>query len=88
MITQITETPSWVWLTIGAALELLLRIIPTSKPYYTILGLLKVLFDKIAPDVSTETTEEEVASLKEVKGRVVNTPKLVKKRKFWKLLAK
>ena len=88
MITQITETPSWVWLTIGAALELLLRIVPTSKPYYTILGMLKFLFDKVVPDASTETESVTVTNLTEVKGKLVDTPTTIKKRKFWKLFAK
>lgn len=88
MITQITETPSWVWIAIGAALELLLRIVPTSKPYYTILGMLKFLFDKVVPDASTETKEERTTSLTEVEGGTLYSPKLTKKRKLWKLLAK
>lgn len=88
MITQITETPTWVWLSIGTLLELLLRVVPTSKPYYTILGLLKFLFDKIVPDASTHTEDVTVTNLTEVKGKLVDTPTTIKKRKFWKLFAK
>ena len=72
--------PGWAWISSLTILEIILRLIPSSKPYYTILGAIKHILDAIVPD---NTTEVEPGKLNKATS-AVSKPK----RKVWGIFKK
>lgn len=65
--------PPFFWLMLLGFIEILLRLIPSSKPYYTVLGLLKMVLDLIIPD----RAKDEVVSK--------SHGATVRKKRFWRI---
>lgn len=72
--------PGWAWIGGLTILEIILRLTPSSKPYYTILGGLKHILDAIVPD---NTTEVEPGKLNKATSAVTKPI-----RKVWAMFKK
>jgi hypothetical protein len=72
--------PGWAWISALTILEIILRLIPSSKPYYTILGAIKHILDEIVPD---NTNEVEPGKLNKATSAVTKP-----KRKVWGIFKK
>ena len=72
--------PGWAWISALTILEIILRLIPSSKPYYTILGAIKHILDATVPD---NTNEVEPGKLNKATSAVTKP-----KRKVWGIFKK
>ena len=70
--------PGWAWIGGLTILEIILRLTPTSKPYYTILGGLKHILDAIVPDNDVNTN---IVFWTEINGRLSKKWPVITKRK-------
>jgi len=75
--------PTWIWLALLGIVEIALRLLPSSRPYYTILGAAKYILDLIIPDNTDEVKNESVIS--PVTKKIIETKKV---RKTWGIFKK
>ena len=75
--------PTWIWLALLGIVEIALRLLPSSRPYYTILGAAKYILDLIIPDNTDEVKNESVIS--PVTKKIIETKK---DRKTWGIFKK
>ena len=75
--------PNWVWLALLGVVEIALRLMPSSRPYYTILGAAKYILDLIIPDNTDEVKNESVIS--PITKKIIETKKV---RKTWGIFKK
>ena len=79
--------PSWIWLALLGIVEIALRLIPSSRPYFTILGAAKYILDLIIPD-NTNEVETKLNKKSDYTISTKTQDSIKPRRKVWAMFKK